>query len=740
MATGVNKFDGNGFNVAATSVNGSGVLTETAGNLNLDFTNGISVNLLTIDAIPASTRGEIAALIYRTNANDHIAGFAFVDEMDNAVVGGLRNNPTDATIRDWYGGLNTLINFPHGTVQPGWTWVKLHYTNGQATLTVWEADLQDANLGAQNDLAGVSSVANFPANGNIKAAFAFVLTATPDRDYDIQYLSYGTDGDAAPLPGDSTGNCGDCPPGPEGPMGPAGPEGPVGPQGPQGLKGDQGDPGPQGPQGETGATGPAGPQGPEGPQGPPGEVVDGNGEVIEGPPGPEGPQGPAGPEGPAGPQGPKGDTGDTGATGPAGPQGPQGETGPVGPQGPQGEQGPAGPEGPQGPAGPAGTGDGAVGLVITTTAYGITPSSNPATNRSNLQAFINYCHSNDLTGMIDAGNWEVDSTLRGRNGLRLMGRGMWRTFIYGTPSGWSAGSNNYSVFRLDTSDNGGNLNDRGLYLSDLNFSSADKTRADTGGACVRIQGTSDGVIERVCVSDASSYGIFVSGYGMGNFTNDIFSNFWNSGFRFTVRDCLALRGQIGFGTEGGMENILFQRCTSIGNYGLAESDRGLHGYRSASGYNVVYDGCRASGYRNGFLLDRYKNMLYTGCFIEKCRNGIAPGSFYADDGEISHDLRIVNNYFNCEDQDGSQARAINDSYVGSGRVLHGLIIQGNVVKNGNILIGRSRQVNISGNVGLNSSSVISCGSNVTGRVFGNTMNVSSYGGTIDGGNNGYVGT
>ncbi len=385
-------------------------------------------------------------------------------------------------------------------------------------------------------------------------------------------------------------------------------------------------------------------------------------------------------------------------------------------------------------------------FAITTADFGISPSSNASTNHTNLQNFIDHCADNDLTGVIEAGDWEVDDTLRGKNGLRLMGRGMNMTYIHGEPDTWAAGSNNFSVFRIDTSDNGGNLIDRGLYLADMRFRSADRTRADTGGACVRIQATSDGLVERLRVEDASSYGLFVSGYGAGDFTNDISDPFWNAARRFTVRDCLFLRGQIGAGTEGGMENVLFQRCTAIGNFDTSSDSWGLHAYRSASGRQITFDKCVGMAYRNCFLLDRYQHMHYNGCYMN-CRNGIAMGGYsetFGDDTHEgnAHDVRITNNFIHSipEPNNSNSPIAIQDNFITSNRTpCDGLVISGNVIQGGYMAIRRSKQVVIFGNVSRNSGDDIQCSSSATGLVFGNLMNLSnSASGITDGGNNGFV--
>jgi len=371
--------------------------------------------------------------------------------------------------------------------------------------------------------------------------------------------------------------------------------------------------------------------------------------------------------------------------------------------------------------------------ILTSEDFGIAPVSSLSTNASNIQDFIDYAAENNLLAVLGAGTWNVNTTLFLRNGSRLKGRGAGHSIINAPEGQWNP--SDFYLFRQESSDG---TNTDGLYLADLRCIGADKDRTDNG-PLVRIEACYNFVIERMIVEDPSSYGIYITGYDYSKnpgYSDDITNPLWQNTHRGTVRDCLALRGQIGFGTEGNAENILFQRCTSIGNYGVSESSWGLHGYRSASGINVWYDRCRAYGYRNGFLVDRYRNMMYSGCYIEKCRNGIAMGSYYPDDPIVSHDMRIIGNYFNCEEENGTGPLAVNDFYI-SNRQCDGVVVMGNTIRgSGGLRFGQSKRLNVQGNVSTDGQASIITSHGATGLVANNTMPLSQKAsGITDGGNN-----
>lgn len=208
MATGINMFDGNGdFLSNLAAVEGSADVVEVdapgtpGGNvLRVDFTNGLTYNILEFAATPESPVYEFAALVNRPDADDHIAGVGLIDSIGEAVIAGLRNNPTDATVRLWNDALNTLDNYPHGATLPAWMWIKVTYADSIMTVQVWPADMAADDFGAQ--AAPSPRSYTVVANSNVSPVLAFVLTSSADRSIDIAYLSYGTDGDAAPLPGD----------------------------------------------------------------------------------------------------------------------------------------------------------------------------------------------------------------------------------------------------------------------------------------------------------------------------------------------------------------------------------------------------------------------------------------------------------------------------------------------------------------------------------------------------------
>lgn len=369
---------------------------------------------------------------------------------------------------------------------------------------------------------------------------------------------------------------------------------------------------------------------------------------------------------------------------------------------------------------------------LTTSQYGISPTSNSSTNINNLQNFVDYITDNDLFGIIDPGVWMINRELQVYSNTRLSGRGMFKTILRADIANWN--QSNWTMLDHDPDRNNFTIG-TGLYLSDMQIEGGDKNRTDNGGLVV-IMGMEDFVVERMFFIDGSSYNIFIAGYGLGSFTNDINSEFWNSLHRGTVRDCLSWRGQIGFGTEGGAENVLFERCTAIGNAERADMDWGLHAFRSASGYNITLHKFTGIGYRNGVLLDRYKHIHINGSKFDRVRNGVAVGSFYASDGEISKDVRITNNWFQVEPENGEDGRAINDSYI-SGRQMEGLIITGNNVKGGRFSIGQARRCIVQGNVAHDSASYINFFGSSSGLASNNLMEFqdSSSNVVVDGGNN-----
>ena len=380
------------------------------------------------------------------------------------------------------------------------------------------------------------------------------------------------------------------------------------------------------------------------------------------------------------------------------------------------------------PVNGGGTGGSSSRRYVSNRQMGIQATTDPELGRQRLQQFVDQCASDNVIGYIDSERWAINNTVFMPERLRLVGRGMWNTTI---DCGEEWDNDSFYAFRMTASRN--NVISINPYLADFGVIGADKTRRDDG-PLIRLDGVEDAVIERLRLEDPSSYGLFISGYGIGDYTNDIESDMWNSTHRVTVRDCLALRGQIGFGTEGGAENVLFHRCHSIGNYNT--SGWGLHGYRSASGRNVRYDSCTAHGYRNGFLLDRYKHMQYTNNKVTQCRNGIAMGSYYPDDQDVSHDVRIINNYFHCVEENGSSPLGINDYYISS-RECHGVVVQGNVTKGASHLrFGQSKRLMVTGNVSSDGQAEIITSHAATGLVANNVMELGQKAdGIIDGGNN-----
>lgn len=384
---------------------------------------------------------------------------------------------------------------------------------------------------------------------------------------------------------------------------------------------------------------------------------------------------------------------------------------------------------PEGGSSGGGTVINVVGRQVSNKQMDIRPSGDPGTDRRRLQEFVDNCASDNVTGFIDEALWKIDSTVFLHPEQRLVGRSMHQTTIDCTDS-WSM--SDYYAMRLTASRNG--EIGQGCYLADFGLVGADKSRSDNG-PLVRLDGLVDAVVERMRFEDPSSYGLFVSGYGLGDYVNEIDDDFWNSSFNIAVRDCLALRGQIGFGTEGGAQHVLFDhnRCVGDTNGSLG----GLHGFRSASGYGVRYIGNEISGYRNGFLLDRHREIECSGNNLKRVRNGFAVGGFYERDGEISTSTRIMGNYCHSNLDDGRGKTFLTDSYVGT-RELNGLTIAGNHIRGGDISLLTTKRVNIYGNTGLNGNEVIKARSGISGTIHGNLMDVEEDSSNVRYSNNGAI--
>lgn len=354
---------------------------------------------------------------------------------------------------------------------------------------------------------------------------------------------------------------------------------------------------------------------------------------------------------------------------------------------------------------------------ITTSEMGLAPSGDPVTDQKQLQDFLDNIASDGLTGIIEAGHWFVHRKLKLHDGIRVRGQGMERTVIEARPEDWH--QDDYVMMHLDVGDT---LHRHGVFLSDFCAIGADK-RATDNGPLIRLEGMSDFLIERVRTEDASSYGIFVTGYGVGRFTNDIRSNFWNSTHRGVIRQCRALRGQVGIGCEGGAENVLI-----MGNHTDGQT---LHGFRLASAYDTQIIANSAINTRNAYWIDRHEGIHILHNSANHVERGCVYGGFDKNSDErISKGLWIIGNQFKSSDA------AITDAYHGDSDKFTRIVkIKDNLLEGGHIRLLWSRQVDIQGNDGDGGNAIITS-HRVSGFVGNNFMRLlNKSDGVIDLGNN-----
>ncbi|WP_156085457.1 right-handed parallel beta-helix repeat-containing protein [Billgrantia saliphila] len=339
---------------------------------------------------------------------------------------------------------------------------------------------------------------------------------------------------------------------------------------------------------------------------------------------------------------------------------------------------------------------------VTTSEMGMAPSGDPIHDQQQLQTFLDNIATDGTVGIIETGHWLIHRKLRLHDGIRVCGQGMERTILEARPEDWR--QDDYVAMHLDV---GETLHPHGIFLSDFSVVGADKSATDNG-PLIRLEGMSDFLIERVRTVDASSYGIFVTGYGIGRFTNDIHSNFWNSTHRGIIRQCRSLRGQVGIGCEGGAQNILI-----MGNH---TDGQVLHGFRLASAYDTQLIGNSAKNTRNGYWIDRHRGVHVLHNTASHVERGCVYGGFHKSrDDEISTGLWIMGNQFK------SSKSAITDAYQGNNEKYTRIVkIKDNYLQGGGIRLLWSRQVDVQGNDGDGRNAIVTS-HQVTGMIGNNFM-------------------
>jgi len=339
---------------------------------------------------------------------------------------------------------------------------------------------------------------------------------------------------------------------------------------------------------------------------------------------------------------------------------------------------------------------------VTTSQMGMKPSGDPVTDQDQLQRFLDNIATDGIEGLVEEGHWLAYKKLDLHDGIRLSGQGMERTIIEARTEDWR--QDNYVLMHLDVDRS---LHHHGVFLKDFCLIGADK-QATHNGPLIRLEGMTDFLLERVLVVDASSYGFYITGYGVGNFTNDIHSDFWNSTHRGIIRQCRALRGFIGIGCEGGAQNVLI-----MGNH---TDGQALHGFRLASAYDTQLIANSAVNTRNAYWIDRHRGVHVLYNRAENVEQGCAYGGFHqSKDGEISKGLWIMGNQFKTTET------GITDAYQGSSDKFTRMVkIKDNYLQGGGIRLLWSRQVDIQSNDGDGNNAIVTS-HQVSGMIGNNFM-------------------
>ncbi|QTF91398.1 hypothetical protein [Halomonas sp. BM-2019] len=339
---------------------------------------------------------------------------------------------------------------------------------------------------------------------------------------------------------------------------------------------------------------------------------------------------------------------------------------------------------------------------VTTSQMGMQPSGDPVKDQEQLQTFLDNIATDGIEGLIEEGHWLAYKKLDLHDGTRLSGQGMERTIIEARTEDWR--QDNYVLMHLNVDRT---LHHHGVFLKDFCLIGADK-EATHNGPLIRLEGMSDFLLERILAVDASSYSFYITGYGVGNFTNDIHSDFWNSTHRGIIRQCRALRGFIGIGCEGGAQNVLI-----MGNH---TDGQVLHGFRLASAYDTQLIANSAVNTRNGYWIDRHRGIHVLYNTASNVEQGCAYGGFHqTDDGEISTGLWIMGNQFK------TSRSGITDAYQGTSDKFTRMVkIKDNYLLGGGIRLLWSRQIDVQSNDGDGSNAIVTS-HKVSGMIGNNYM-------------------
>jgi len=242
---------------------------------------------------------------------------------------------------------------------------------------------------------------------------------------------------------------------------------------------------------------------------------------------------------------------------------------------------------------------------------------------------------------------------------------------------------------------------------------AEKNPTDNG-ALVRIETVEDFDINRLRVKDSSSYGIYVTGYGIGPYQDDPTSDYWNSTKRGNIRNCVGYRGQISFGLEGGAQDVNIVNNVSI--------DSRHVGFRIAASKNLNISGNRDyDSVHYSYWFDRCEDLIMQGNWsFNTVGGGIAiAGAELGSDGGPSKNMKILNNTII------TKGTGISDSYQGnSTKYVDGVDIIGNTLDSDNgkgIYFLYSKNINVQMNRSSNQSIIKMHNDTTTGIIANNQM-------------------
>jgi hypothetical protein len=372
-------------------------------------------------------------------------------------------------------------------------------------------------------------------------------------------------------------------------------------------------------------------------------------------------------------------------------------------------------------------------VFMTTQQYGISgPSSNATTNRQALQEFFWEMAEDGTVAVIEDGHWFVDDWLYLPDGLKVIGRGMERTFIRGDGV-WNA--SHPTVMRMDANRSGVGVNTRGLILAHMQVIAPPTDSSNSGGDLVSVRGVHDYELHHLRLRGAQGANLYVSGYGVGSFADTIDadpagppdpsnSKFWGNNRRGHIHHIHTIDGMMGIELEGGCYDTVVE-------YSRVDNPS-LHCLRFSAGWKATARYNQLRGGTNGFYVGRSDDIhIHKNHFIGMQR-GISYAGLRGSDMPLrSKGLKITDNTIQVT------GTGITDAHIGSDsqQYFSGVQITGNYLKSGNMRFTKSRLMNIQNNI-CETNQTIHPSSNVTGIIGNNLMRLNNQAsGVVSIGNN-----